>query len=265
MTTPNVLVLRASGTNCDEETAATFETCGARAEAVHVRRLIEEPELLKKFSILALPGGFSYGDDLGSGVVLAHELRQRLFEPLQDFVKRGGLVLGICNGFQTLIKTGLLPGPTYAKGVEPLVATLTHNDCQHYVDRWVTLRVEKSSSPFLKGAEGRLIECPVAHGEGKFIAKDANVLKKFASAGQIAFRYVTSEGQPADSFPDNPNGSAEAIAGLTDETGRVLGLMPHPERHAQPWQHPRWTRDGLKAEGDGLFIFRNAVEFAKGA
>jgi phosphoribosylformylglycinamidine synthase len=276
MTQPSVLLLRTAGTNCDEETRFAFEQAGAKVAPVHVRALCAKPKLLDAHAILALPGGFSYGDDLGSGVVLAHEIVQRLGEPFARFVARGGLAIGICNGFQVLVKTGLLPGPSYRakeKGRrtkeegtadEGLVATLTFNDSQRFEDRWVTLRVESTASPFLEGAAGRLVEFPVAHGEGKFVARDAGVLKRIVAGRQVAFRYVTREGgKPA--YPENPNGSQDHIAGIVDETGRVLGLMPHPERHALPWHHPRWTRDGLKAEGDGMFVFRNAVAFARRA
>lgn len=261
MSQPSVLLLRTAGTNCDEETRFAFEQAGAKVVPVHVRALCEKPALLEAHRIIAFPGGFSYGDDLGSGVVLAHELVQRLREPLLKFVERGGLAIGICNGFQVLVKTGLLPGASYLNASKDgaLTATLTHNDSQRFEDRWVTLRVEKTNSPFLQGAEGRLVEFPVAHGEGKFVTRNADVLTRIVSSGQVAFRYVTRDGgKPA--YPENPNGAQEDIAGIVDETGRVLGLMPHPERHALPSHHPRWTRRGLKQEGDGVFLFRNAVK-----
>ncbi|MCW8131550.1 MAG: phosphoribosylformylglycinamidine synthase I [Planctomycetota bacterium] len=276
MSQPSVLLLRTAGTNCDEEARFAFEQAGAKVTSVHVRALCENPKELAQHGILVLPGGFSYGDDLGSGVVLANEIVQRLEEPFRQFVERGGLALGICNGFQVLVKTGLLPGPSYraASGnLSPagtsimyttLPATLTFNDSQRFEDRWVTLRVEKSHSPFLDGHAGRLVTFPVAHGEGKFVTRDEHLLKRIEHAGQVAFRYCTSTGA-LPGYPENPNGSQHGIAGITDETGRVLGLMPHPERHALPWQHPRWTREGLKAEADGMFLFKNAVAFAKGA
>ena len=270
MSQPSVLLLRTAGTNCDEETRFAFEQAGAAVEPVHVRALCQKPALLDSHRIIAFPGGFSYGDDLGSGVVHAHELVQRLREPLARFVERGGLAIGICNGFQVLVKTGLLPGPSYLKNGEGadgpsagLAATLTHNNSQRFEDRWVTLRVEKTSSPFLHGADSRLVEFPVAHGEGKFVTRDPGMLKRIVADGQVAFRYVTREGTKPG-YPENPNGSQEDIAGIVDETGRVLGLMPHPERHALPWHHPRWTRSGMKDEGDGVFLFRNAVNHAKG-
>jgi phosphoribosylformylglycinamidine synthase len=259
------LILRAPGTNCDLETAFAFERAGAQANLCHVRALCEKPQTLQEHAILALPGGFSYGDDLGSGTVLANEMEQTLAEPLQKFVERGGLVLGICNGFQILVKTGLLPGRSYApkSDSEAPGATLTFNDSQRFEDRWVFLRVEQNKSPFLNGEAGQVVTFPVAHGEGKFVARDAAALQRIEDGKQVAFRYTNASGGKAV-FPENPNGAQNDIAGITDETGQVLGLMPHPERHVLPWQHPRWSREGLKADGDGSFVFRNAVKHAKG-
>lgn len=274
MTQPSVLLLRTAGTNCDEEAKFAFEQAGASVQAVHVRALCENSKELDAHRIVVFPGGFSYGDDLGSGVVLANELSQRLAEPFARFIECGGLALGICNGFQVLVKTGMLPGPSYrATGIggsphatsilnTSHAATLTFNDSQRFEDRWVTLRVEKSASPFLEGSAGRLVTFPVAHGEGKFVTRNESTLKRIEDSGQVAFRYCSPTGA-LPGYPENPNGSPHDIAGITDETGRVLGLMPHPERHALPWQHPRWTRQGLKEEGDGMFVFKNAVAFAK--
>ncbi len=264
MASARVLLLRSPGTNCDLETGMAFEKAGASVHPVHIRALTQSPQLIQEHSILALPGGFSYGDDLGSGTVLANELIQTLAEPLQRFVKRGGLVLGICNGFQILVKTGLLPGNSYApKAPESLpAASLTFNDSQRFEDRWVFLKIEKNASPFLVGQEGKLVQYPIAHGEGKFIARDPETLRVLESRNQVAFRYVNADGT-APAYPANPNGSVHDIAGITDETGQVLGLMPHPERYILPWQHPRWTREGLREEGDGLALFRNAVKHAK--
>jgi len=269
MNNPSVLLLRTAGINCDEETKFAFEQAGARVHPVHVRALCERPALLDEHAILVFPGGFSYGDDLGSGVVLAHEIAQRLREPLSRFVERGGLVIGICNGFQVLVKTGLLPGADYdahgkgGGGAACPAATLTFNDSRRFEDRWVVLRVEPSRSPFLAGAAGRLVAFPVAHGEGKFVTRDTKTLRRLKADGLVAFRYVSAEGGMA-AYPANPNGSPDDIAGITDAGGRVLGLMPHPERHVLPWQHPAWTRGGPAAEGDGVFIFRNAVNHAHG-
>jgi phosphoribosylformylglycinamidine synthase I len=252
MPKPRVLVLRAPGTNCDEEAAFAWQMAGAEAETWHVGRVVEHPEGLDSFQILTLPGGFSYGDDLGSGKILATRLGTVLGDPLRRFLDRGGLVLGICNGFQVLVKAGLLPGGT---GVGP--ATLTHNDSGHFEARWVRLLPTPGLSPFL--TDDRPIELPVAHGEGKFVLADPKALPKLEAAGQVVLRYVDDHDHPTAAYPANPNGSTSAIAGLCDPTGRVFGLMPHPERFVDPLHHPRWTRRGLEGEGDGLRIFRNAV------
>jgi len=258
-----VLLLRTAGTNCDAETKFAFEQAGAVVHPVHVKALCQSPQLLQEHAIVVLPGGFSYGDDLGSGTVLANELVQFLAEPFKRFVERGGLMLGICNGFQILVRAGLLPGSSYLPKSEAELpgATLTFNDSQRFEDRWITLKIERSQSPFLEGEAGRLITIPVAHGEGKFVARDEATLKRIEEGSQVAFRYTGPVGEKA-AYPHNPNGAQNDIAGITDETGRILGLMPHPERHVLGWQHPRWTREGLKKEGDGMFVFRNAVKHA---
>lgn len=254
------LVLRAPGTNCDDETAFAFERAGAEAEKVHVSALLAAPKRLLEFQILAIPGGFSYGDDLGAGKVLALQIREALLPWIRDFVRAGNLVIGICNGFQVLVKCGLLPFGVDAQA-EP-AATLGWNDSRKLESRWVRLSPGDSPSPFLSGLPP--IELPVAHGEGRFIPRDAAVLDAIRRNRQVAFRYASrAGGRPA--YPENPNGSADDIAGITDPTGRILGMMPHPERHVLPWQHPRWTREGAKEEGEGLAIFRNAVRHLEGA
>lgn len=250
MPKPRVLVLRAPGTNCDEEAAFAWQQAGAQAETWHVGRVLESPEGLDAFQILTFPGGFSYGDDLGSGKILATRLRTVLGDPLRRFLDRDGLVLGICNGFQVLVKSGLLPGNQ--------VATLTFNDSGHFESRWVRMIPTPGLSPFL--CDDEPIELPVAHGEGKFVLADPVVLATLESAGQVVLRYSGPDGKPTSTYPANPNGSLGAVAGLCDPTGRVFGLMPHPERFVDPLHHPRWTREGLRAEGDGLRIFRNAVK-----
>lgn len=256
MVTIRVLVLRTAGTNCDYETQFAFQQAGAQAERVHVNRLAERPDLLHEHSILVIPGGFSYGDDLGAGRILANELMTKLAEPVRRFIEEGRLVLGICNGFQVLVKAGLLPGPP-ERGQQ---ATLTINDSHRFEDRWVWLQVCSTRSPFFQ--RECLITLPVAHGEGKFVAANDQVLEELRQNGQIVLRYVDSQGRTAG-YPWNPNGSQDSVAGICDATGRVLGLMPHPERHALPIQHPRWVREGLKEEGDGFQVFRNAVAYAK--
>ena len=258
MSDVKTMVLRTAGTNCDYETVNGFELAGSVVERIHINRLIEEPTLLESFQIFAIPGGFSYGDDVAAGKILANQIVHHLAGPVKKFVDGGGLVIGICNGFQVLVKTGLLPG---AENGEGQLVTLTDNDSGKFEDRWVYLEAVSDKCVWFRGP-GR-IEVPVAHAEGKFVC-DANVLGKLKEADQIVFRYVNADGSEAG-FPANPNGSVAGVAGICDATGRVLGLMPHPERHLHGTQHPRWTREGLKDEGAGLQLFRNAVEYVKTA
>ncbi len=255
---PKVIVLRAPGTNCDEETAFAFERAGARAERIHINRLLERPTLIDDFQVLCLPGGFSYGDDVAAGRILATQMRRYLADALMRFRDAGKLVLGICNGFQVLIKSGILLEDS-AAGLP--AATLTWNDSGRYQDRWVNLKADNSRCVFMKGIDSLYL--PIAHAEGKFVPQDDATLSALESAGQLALRYASSNGQGADPlpFPENPNGSVANVAGVCDPSGRILGLMPHPERYVDPTQHPRWTREGLQHEADGTAIFRNAVEF----
>jgi phosphoribosylformylglycinamidine synthase I len=258
MPKPRVLVLRAPGTNCDEEAAFAWQLAGAEAETWHLGRVVESPEGLDSFQVLTLPGGFSYGDDLGSGKILATRLGTVLGDPLRRFLDRGGLVLGICNGFQVLVKAGLLPGASSRVGP----ATLTFNDSGHFEARWVRLIPTPGLTPFLD--DDQPIELPVAHGEGKFVLAETEGLARLEAAGQVVLRYADAEGRPTLDHPANPNGSPGAVAGLCDPTGRIFGLMPHPERFVDPLHHPRWTRRGLVGEADGLRIFRNAVNALTG-
>jgi phosphoribosylformylglycinamidine synthase I len=254
MATPSVLILRAPGANCDGETEFAFQQAGARAERVHINRLREQPTLLDRYQILAIPGGFTYGDDIAAGKILAHQLTTFLGDTLREFRDREKLVIGICNGFQALLKAGLLIPPDE----DGPLATLAHNAHGSFEDRWVHLQATPGQCPWLTDCDRLFL--PVAHGEGNFVCRKEWILKGLEQSGQIVLRYVDPTGQPAG-FPHNPNGSQGNVAGLCDATGRVLGLMPHPERHVLPTQHPRWTREGLKLEGDGLALFRNAVEF----
>jgi phosphoribosylformylglycinamidine synthase len=253
MPAPRALILRAPGTNCDEETAAAWERAGAATETLHVGRVLEDPAALDGFGALTIPGGFSYGDDLGAGRILAVQL-DALGDALARFRDRGGLVLGICNGFQVLVRAGLLPGGDAGP------ATLTKNDSGHFEGRWTRLAPEpnRRGCPFLDGLDG-VLEMPAAHGEGKFLMARPEDLELLEAAGQVVLRYVDADGAPTQAYPANPNGSPRAVAGLCDATGRVFGLMPHPERHIEGIHHPRWTREGLRDEGDGLRLFRNAV------
>jgi phosphoribosylformylglycinamidine synthase subunit PurQ / glutaminase len=255
MAQPRAIVLRAPGTNCDEETSAAWERAGARAETWHIGRLLESPQSLDDCAILTIPGGFSYGDDLGAGRIFATRLGSVLGDALRRLHERGGLILGICNGFQVLVRAGLLPG-----GPVGSAATLTHNESGHFESRWVRLALTPGRSPFITGSEP--IELPVAHGEGRFLLADPSALAALEAAGQVVLRYVDASGRPTEEYPANPNGSPGAVAGVCDPTGRIFGLMPHPERHVDPLHHPRWTRrgPGVDGDGDGLRIFRDAVE-----
>jgi phosphoribosylformylglycinamidine synthase I len=255
MTKPRVLILRAPGTNCDQETAHAFCRAGAIAESQHVHRLLEQPDLLNASQILCLPGGFSYGDDVAAGRILANQLRHHLADWLHEFKDAGKLVLGICNGFQILIKSGILLDEI--NGAAP--ATLTWNESGRFEDRWVHLAVRGNRCVFL--AELDRLYLPIAHAEGKFATRDAATLAALDAAGQLALRYCDPDGGEARGFPANPNGSQANVAGVCDATGRVFGLMPHPERHLDHVQHPRWTRGEGRDPGDGLAIFQNAVRY----
>jgi phosphoribosylformylglycinamidine synthase len=241
---PQVLVLRAAGTNCDVETAYAFGLVGAEATTLHVNRLRERPALLRDFQMLAIPGGFSYGDDVASGRIFANELLAGFGEELQAFVDRGGYAIGICNGFQVLVKAGLLPR---LAGDRSQHATLTDNTSGIYTDRWVRLTGDATRCAWIP--DGVEVELPVAHGEGRFLASP-DVIAKLGANGQVALRY---------SGGTNPNGSTADIAGVCDPSGRVFGLMPHPERFLRWENHPRWTREPRRAEGDGVRFFRAAV------
>lgn len=254
MAAVRVLILRAPGANCDAETQFAFTLAGAAADRIHINRLRESPALLQRYQVLVVPGGFTYGDDVAAGRILANQLASFLGDALRKFRDSGRLLLGICNGFQVLLKAGLLV-PADEDGP---VATLAHNDCGKFEDRWVHLAVTPGKCPFLTGLDRLYL--PVAHGEGRFVCRLDWHLQGLVQTGQAVVRYVDTNGNPG-SYPVNPNGSQADIAGLCDPTGHVLGLMPHPERHVLPTQHPQWTRNGLAAEGDGLAIFRNAVKF----
>lgn len=257
MARPKVLILRSAGTNCDKETAFAFSRAGSNVELVHINQLKAKAgggrdRSLRDYQILALAGGFSYGDDIAAGKILANELKYALVDELKAFINQGKLIIGICNGFQIMVKAGLLPGN---EKLEQEV-TLTINDSAKFEDKWVYLRTAnrkpQTANCVWTRQLPRTIYLPIAHGEGKFMAKDKGVLERLEESGQVVLRYR-----------DNPNGSQNDIAGLCDKTGRVFGLMPHPERHSFGWQNPHWTRDGQKKEGDGLQIFRNGVEYAK--
>lgn len=241
------IVLSGYGINSDEELASAFRMAGADAELVHISDLLDEPARLAGAEFLGFSGGFSFGDHLGSALVLANIFRLRMMSELKSFVADGGMIIGICNGFQALVKMGLLPG--FDESNEPLVS-LVHNDCGHYLDQWVDLKFESASiCKWTAGLNSRML--PIRHGEGKFLVKDDEVLKTLEKQRQIALRY---EGL-------NPNGSVANIAGICDPSGRVLGLMPHPEASIFNDLHPyrrREIRGGL-----GLEIFENAIKNCK--
>lgn len=264
MPKPRTIVLRTAGTNCDKETAFAFETAGAKPELVHVNEIARREKNLDEYQILAIPGGFTYGDDLASGKILANELKFKMEERLQKFIRDGKLIIGICNGFQVLVKAGLLPN--LDGNFETIEATLTLNDSDKFEDRWVylkrtTIHASRVKCVWTQGIEG-VIELPVAHGEGKFIPRDGKILKRLKEEGLVVFEYVDEKGKRAG-YPHCPNGSVENIAGICDRTGRIFALMPHPERHIRGDQHPCWTRNPGKKDGDGLVIFKNGVDFAK--
>ena len=263
MKRPKVCILRTAGTNCDKETAFAFSKAGALTELVHINRLFQQQNRLYDYQILAIPGGFSYGDDVAAGKILANELRYKLIGDIRKFIQDGKLIIGICNGFQVLVKSGLLPGNSDLAQE----ASLIINDSGKFEDRWTYLRThELTNSRTNKCVWAKnlpeIIYLPVAHGEGKFITKDKVVLERLKVNGQIVFQYSDEKGMLAD-YPCNPNGSIDNIAGICDETGRILGLMPHPERHIAVVQHPRSTGIKNRKEGDGLHIFRNGVEYAE--
>jgi phosphoribosylformylglycinamidine synthase len=255
MRSPKVCVLRSAGTNCDQETAAAFSLAGAAAELLHINSLVSNKRTLNDFHILALPGGFSYGDDIASGKIFANELKFKLVDSLRKFIADGKLIIGICNGFQILVKSGFLPGDVNLNQTTSLII----NDSGKFESRWVYLKPGGSSCVWTKGLK-KIIYLPVAHGEGKFVVGDKKVLSRLKKNNQIVFQYSDAQGN-FSGYPDNPNGSVESIAGICDETGRVFGLMPHPERHICAAQHPR--KNELNKQADGLQIFKNGVNFIK--
>lgn len=261
---PRALVLRAAGSNCDLETAYAFDLAGAEVHRVHINRLLEKSgDALEGIDLLAVPGGFTYGDDLGAGRILGLRLERYLRDAVRRLVDRGGLVVGICNGFQALVRAGLLPG----SGVQ---ATLAANASGRFEARWVRLRVETDRSPWLR--KGDVWDVPTAHGEGRLVLADPGALAALEARGQVALRYVepidgapgvegTAGTSPAR-YPANPSGSTADVAGLIDETGRILGLMPHPERNTEPWHRPGWTRrrgQGASGPNVGRRCFEDAV------
>lgn len=256
---PKVLVLKADGTNRDMEMAFAFNLAGGKAETIHINQLREGNKKFSDYQIIALPGGFAYGDDIVSGKILAIELTSFFESQLKKFIKRKDTaIIGVCNGFQVLVRTGLLPFRNLGK----MDVILTNNDSGHFECRWIKAKVAvKSRCKFLTGLEGQVIDYPVAHGEGKFFTSN-ETLQKIEAQNLVAFRYVDDEGNPTQKYPQNPNGALNAIMGITDISGRILGMMPHPECFIRGEQHPNFRRD--KVEVQGLPLFENIVSWVKG-
>ncbi len=268
---PRILILHAAGTNRDREAAWACELAGGDPDIVHVNQLVAGERRLADYQMLILPGGFSYGDDLGAGKLWAVVLRHRLIDDLTTFIARGRPILGICNGFQALVKSGFLPGAEYtvtrqAQNVYHQIAgeqavTLTRNDSARFECRWVYLEPQPRSPCIFTQGLDEPIYCPVAHGEGKFVARDNSTLADLQAGGFIALRYVGPGGKPAG-YPWNPNGSQLDVAGLCNRQGTILGLMPHPEDHIIPQQHPQFLKGEQRFSG--LPLFRNGVRYAAG-
>ncbi|MBN1439714.1 MAG: phosphoribosylformylglycinamidine synthase I [Anaerolineales bacterium] len=290
---PQALILHANGINRDIETAAALEKAGAEADTVHLNQLREGGVKWSDYQILVIPGGFSYADALGGGKLMALEMNVYFADQVREFVESGKPVLGICNGFQALVKSGILPGAigvksaakakakakakpktkaklkpkakakpaARGKGVKPVRATLTFNQSGRFECRWVHLQPVSKKCVWTDELD-QLIYCPVAHGEGRFLLQKAADLKALRDRDMVALTYVLPDGSPAKGeYPVNPNGSLADIAGVCNEKGNVLGLMPHPEDHIHAWQHPRFTRgeSGLL----GLALYENGVYYAE--
>jgi len=266
------IVLTGNGTNCEMEMAHACRLAGsAVVDIVHISELLCGKKRLDDYHFLNLPGGFLDGDDLGSAKAGANRIvhaqikkgKEKLYQQLIDFIQDGKLILGVCNGFQLMIKLGLLPA--FGGDYSTQTVTLTFNDSGRFEDRWVYLKVnEDSPCVFTTSLEG--IYLPVRHGEGKIVTRDTAILERLHTNNQIALQYSDKTYEKAVmDYPDNPNGSMDAVAGICDETGRIFGLMPHPEAYLHYTNHPRWTREDLPEDGAGLSIFRNAVDFIKKA
>jgi len=260
-----VLILKGLGLNCEAETEAAFRMVGASPEQVHLLDVLEgaTDKRLSEYSVLAFVGGFAFGDHLGAGFVFANKIRFRLYDQLLEFIDGGGLALGICNGFQTMVRLGMLPG--LDGDYRTPRATLAPNDRLGYRDAWVRLTFD-SDSPCVWTRGLETMELPARHGEGKFLTENLELLERLEASHQVAARYIDAEGKATMDWPANPNGSPHAVAGVCDPSGRLFGMMPHPDAYLYPFHHPRWQerrRAGNEpAEGAGLAIFRNGVDAA---
>lgn len=278
---PRTMILRTAGTNCDRETAFAFELAGASAESVHINSLLKNPHQLDDYQILAIPGGFSYGDDIAAGRIFASQIRTHLTGMLRRFVDSGKLIIGICNGFQVLVQTELLPGklsgtstPGASAGHSDIIVdtdaspeqqtTLAHNDSGRFLAKWVHLSPQTQRCIWTADLPA-IFELPIAHGEGRFVVADPQIRRALHGQQRIALSYVNADGTAANGAePANPNGSTDDIAGICDASGQVFGLMPHPERYVNPQQHPAWSRQQPRPQtGVGLRIFENAVRYAQ--
>lgn len=262
-TRPKALVLRGPGTNCEDETLRALQMGGAEADLLRSDVAAREPSRLEGYGVLVFAGGFSYGDDLAAGRVWGASLRQHLGEALRAHVARGGHVLGVCNGFQVMVESGIFEPD--AAPHERTVA-LFANESNQYECRWVTLEVQESKCTWLSSTfgKGHRMPCPVAHGEGRMAVQGDAALETLRERGQVVLTYVNEGGEDgaAAGYPANPNGAVADIAGICDPTGRAMGLMPHPERNLDPWNHPHWTRMKKRSEGEGLGFYRALVEAA---
>jgi phosphoribosylformylglycinamidine synthase len=259
---PRALILHATGTNRDLDLKAALELAGAQAEIVHINQLRRHERRWEDYHLVGLPGGFSYADALGAGRLFALDLKAYFADQVGEFVSAGKPVIGICNGFQALVKAGILPAASseqvYGSSVR---ATLTFNACGHFECRWVTIAPVSQRCIWTRGLTAA-IYCPVAHGEGNFIFEPPETFSALHQDGQVALVYVRRDGKPLrGAYPDNPNGSMEDIAGICNPEGNVLGLMPHPENHIYPYQHPNRTRGDFT--GSGLSLFLNGVNYAR--
>jgi len=265
---PRILIITGDGLNCERETAWAFSLAGAEPHLVHITDILNREKRLVDYAALAFIGGFSNGDHLGAGTVQASRFRHTLREDLQRFIGGCKPVIGICNGFQTIVKMGILPGFSEDEDSWTRTATITANDSGKFEDRWVHLAVDPASPCIWTRGLKRLF-LPVRHGEGKFYMGKDHLLDRLQGSAQVVARYATPEGSPTQEYPHNPNGSQRAIAAVCDATGLIFGLMPHPEGYLSAYNHPSWTREAalgrpLPEEGEGLAIFRNAVEYIRG-
>ncbi len=256
-----VVVLSGFGLNCEVETEHAFRMAGASVERVHLTDLLDGSRHLSDFHIVSFPGGFAFGDHLGAGFVFANRIRHRMYDRLVALIEGGGLAIGICNGFQMMTRLGMLPG--LDGDYRTPRATLAPNDHLGYRNAWVRLSINQNSPcVWTRGLDS--MELPSRHGEGKFLLESPELLDRIEAAGQVAARYVDPSGQPTEEWPANPNGSPGGIAGVCDPSGRLFGIMPHPDAFLYAFQHPLWSHRPKEigyGEGQGIAIFRNGVDF----